>query len=490
MKVLIYMPFSAWIPHLATDLEIAAKHIKSGDEVHIIQCSGDLLSCEPNPNHFKLSCIFCKSRRDKGLNLINLPKQNRHELALNNFIRDLDLPEFSSIQELKAFEVDDVDIGMAVASTLISMVREPNPDLSQYRNFIHKNLLMSIAVYDAIKNHLEEIKPDVFYLFNGRFAALRPALQAAQSRSIKTFVHDRAGILQRYVLTEDTYPHDIGYQKKQIEIYWNDERPRSEKEEIARQWFDDRRGGKDQGWYSYTKSQRKGDLPEGFDPSKRNVAVFISSEDEFEAIQGWQNPIYKNQVDAIHATINADIGEDIRFHIRIHPNLKGLKNTQTRELDGLKAPNLIIIPADSKIDSYELMDACEKVIVFGSTMGIESVFWGKTSILIGRAVYEDLGGCYIPKNHDEVVNLINHRLNPFPNLGALKYGYWQSVYGQPYIYYSPESVRGGKFMGIYLGNPTMDRMKDKILAMDRIAPPVVNFIRLIRKWTWKIRRNR
>ena len=26
MKVLIYMPFSAWIPHLATDLEIAAKH--------------------------------------------------------------------------------------------------------------------------------------------------------------------------------------------------------------------------------------------------------------------------------------------------------------------------------------------------------------------------------------------------------------------------------------------------------------------------------
>ena len=58
MKVLIYMPFSAWIPHLATDLEIAVKHIKSGDEVHIIQCSGDLPSCEPNPNHFKLSGIL------------------------------------------------------------------------------------------------------------------------------------------------------------------------------------------------------------------------------------------------------------------------------------------------------------------------------------------------------------------------------------------------------------------------------------------------
>jgi hypothetical protein len=484
------MPFSAWIPHLATDLEIAAKHINDGDDVHIIQCSGDLPSCEPNPNHFKLSCILCKSRRDKGLNLIKLPGQNRHELALNNFIRDTDLPLFSSMQELKAFEVDNADIGMAVASTLISMVREPNPDLSQYKNFINKNLLMSIAVYDAIKHHLEEIKPDVFYLFNGRFAALRPALRAAQNLGIKTFVHDRAGILQRYLLIEDTYPHDIEYQKKQIEMYWNDERPHREKEEMARQWFEERRGGKDQSWFSFTKSQRKGNLPESFDSSKRNIAIFISSEDEFESIAGWQNPIYKNQNDAIRAMINADIDEDIRFYLRIHPNLKGLKNAQTRELAELKAPNLITIPADAKIDSYELMGACEKVIVFRSTMGIESVFWRKPSILIGRAVYEDLGGCYVPKNHDEVVNLINRRLNPAPNQGALKYGYWQSVYGLPYIYYSPESVRGGKFMGVYLKSPVVDRLKDKILAVDWLSRLIVNLAYFIRKCTWKIRRNR
>ena len=490
MKVLVYMPFSAWIPHLATDLEIAARHIKDGDDVHIIQCSGDLPSCEPNPNHFKLSCILCKSRRDKGLNLINLPGQNRHELALNNFIRDLNLPVFSSIQELKAFEVDNVDIGMAVASTLISMVREPNPDLSQYKNFINKNLLMSIAVYDAIKHHLEEIKPDVFYLFNGRFAALRPALQAAQNLAIKTFVHDRAGILQRYILIEDTYPHDIEYQKNQIEMYWNDERPRSEKEEMARQWFEDRRGGKDQSWFSYTKSQRKGNLPESFDSSKRNIAIFISSEDEFEAIPGWQNPIYKNQNDAIHAMINADIDKNIMFYVRIHPNLKGLNTTQMRELFELKAPNLVIIPADSKIDSYELMDACEKLITFGSTMGIESAFCEKPSILIGRAFYEDVGGCYVPKNHDEVVNLINHRLNPAPNLGALKFGYWQSVYGLPYIYYSPESVRGGKFMGVYLKSPVVDRLKDKILTVDQLSRLIVNLAYFVRKWTWKIHQTR
>ncbi|TFH38359.1 MAG: hypothetical protein E4G94_12420, partial [ANME-2 cluster archaeon] len=251
MKILIYMPFADWIPHLATDLEIAAKHIENGDEVHIIQCSGDLPSCEPNPNHFRYRCVLCKSKRDKGLNLINLPAKNRHELSLDNFYRNLDLPEFSSIQKLKMFEVDNIDVGMAVSSTLVSMVRESNPDLTIYKTFINKNLQMSIAVYHAIKYNLEDIKPDVFYLFNGRYAAVRPALRAAQHLGIKTYVHERAGVLQRYSLTEGTYPHDIEYQKDQIEKYWNDEKPPPEKEEIARQWFEERRGGIDQSWFSY-----------------------------------------------------------------------------------------------------------------------------------------------------------------------------------------------------------------------------------------------
>ncbi|SES95943.1 hypothetical protein SAMN04488587_1721 [Methanococcoides vulcani] len=465
MRVLIYMPFSDWVPHFSTDLEIAAKHINNGDEVHVIQCSGDLPSCILNAHHFKLKCLLCKSTRNRGLNLINLPKQNRHELALNSFMSDINLPEFSSMKELKSFKIDNADIGMAVASTLISMVREPNPDINQYKSFINKNLSMSIAVYDAIKSHLEELNPDIFYLFNGRFASLRPALRAAQALGIKTFVHERAGVLNKYSLTEDTYPHDIEYQKKQIENYWNSEQCINDKYKISKQWFEERRGGIDQSWFSFTKSQIKGALPEGFEPLKRNIAIFISSEDEFEAIAGWKNPIYKNQTDAIYNIINSDIDDDIVFHLRIHPNLRGLKNTQTQELSQLNAPNLNVIPADSKVDSYQLMDACEKIITFGSTMGIECAFWDKPSILVGRALHEGVEGCYIPKNHNEFIDLINGHLNPANKIGALKYAYWQAVRGQPYIYYSPESVSCGKFMGKYLKKPVLEQIERKSLAV-------------------------
>jgi len=470
MKILIYMPFASWIPHLGTDLEIAAKHLDVGDEVHIIQCSGDLSSCEPNPSHKKFRCIACKYQRDKGLSLINLPDQNRHELALNNFYRCLDLPDFHSIEELNSFKINNVDIGMAVASTLISMTRDPNPNVSKFKKYIHENILMSNSIYNAIKYHLQQIEPDIFYLFNGRFAAIRPALRAAQDLGIKTFVHERSGNPQKYTLSEDTYPHDIKYKKSIIKNFWDNVRPDNEKEEIAKQWFIDRRRGKDQGWYSFTKSQKKRKMPDGFDASKRNVSIYVSSEDEFAAIGDWQNPIYKNQTDAINAIINADLDKDIRFYIRVHPNLKGVDNSQTRELSELKSINSTVISADSNIDTYELMDACEKIITFGSTMGIESVYWGKPSILAGRSLYEDLGGCYIPKGNEELIDLIDSRLNPLSNIGALKYGYFQSLAGIPYKYYNPDSLFKGKFKGIDLSYSVNTKMKIIIKCIREICP--------------------
>ena len=488
MKILMYMPFADWIPHLATDLEIAAKHIDNGDDVHIIQCSGDLASCEPNPNHFPMRCRLCRSKRNKGLKLIKLPEENRHELSLDKFDQCLKIPDFHTIQDLKDFQINNIDIGMAVTSTLISMIREPYPDIKYYKQFISKNLPMSLAVYNAIEYYLKEIKPDIFYLFNGRYAALRPALRASQRLGVKTYVHERAGVLERYSLTEDTYPHDLEYQKRQIEQHWNDERPIAEKEELARQWYVGRRGGMDQSWHSFTKSQIKGNLPKDFNPNKRNIAIFISSDDEFESVAGWDYPIYKNQIDAINSIINDGIDENIRFYLRIHPNLKGLKNTQTRELSRLEAPNLTIIPAEASIDSYELMDACEKIITFGSTMGIESVFWGKPSILVGRALYENVDGCYIPETHDELIDMINQNLIAKPNTGALKYSYMQSIDGYPYVYYSPESVRGGKFMGVYLTNPIITQIKAKILSVDLFSKLIFNLAYSVRKLTWKLRR--
>jgi hypothetical protein len=84
-----------------------------------------------------------------------------------------------------------------------------------------------------------------------------------------------------------------------------------------------------------------------------------------------------------------------------------------------------VIPPESIVSSYALMDACEKVITFGSTTGVEASYWGKPSILVGRAYYEMTGACYHVRDKEELVRDLNDHLEPKDKLGAIKYGYFQ-----------------------------------------------------------------
>jgi len=502
MKILLYTPFCAWTHHFGTDLEIITKHFIQGDEVHVIQCSGDLFSCEPNPNHYNSKCNGCMKTRDLGFLIIN-KKFNEfdknliiHELRNNN-TGSYYLPKFANIKELKEYTFNGIDVGMAVASTLISSTRNSEPNLDEHRYFIEQNIYMAISIYEQVYDFLKEIEPDVFYLFNGRFAALRPALRAAQELGIKTFVHERSSVLNRYTLTEDTYPHDLTYQKNEIEKHW-DEKGGIHKEariELAQRWFKNRREGKDISWYHFTGKQKKGKLPKNFDETNINVGIFISSEDEYESIAGWKNPIYENQNDAINKIVSEIPERECHFYVSVHPNLKGLDNAQMKGINALNYPNLTVIPATSKVDSYELLEKCDKIISFGSEMGIENAYWfGNRLILIGRTFYEDLIG-YKPKTHKEVIHMIC-KLNNKPIsynkkllLGAYKYGYWQASVGIPFNYYVPHTVRGGKFAGVALSNLRMDKLKDIILKMDIISLYTIRLVRYIRKNIWRFKRD-
>jgi capsule polysaccharide export protein KpsC/LpsZ len=116
---------------------------------------------------------------------------------------------------------------------------------------------------------------------------------------------------------------------------------------------------------------------------------------------------------------------DIHFYLRIHPNLKGVTHKAHMELYDLgKYPNITIIPPESKVSSYALMDACDKVVTFGSSTGVEASYWGKPSILVGRSFYEMTGACYHMKSRDELVSAINNDLPAKDQLGALKYAYF------------------------------------------------------------------
>ena len=186
------------------------------------------------------------------------------------------------------------------------------------------------------------------------------------------------------------------------------------------------------------------------------IAVFISSDDEFAAAgEEWRNRIYPaGQAHAIAALARVLEVRDPSLHlwVRVHPNLKGVQNEATRQLMQLQGPNISLIAADSEVGSYALLDACEKVLTFGSTVGIEAVFWGKPSVLAGPAFYQYLPGCVVPQTHQEVVDALCARLPVPDRLGALQYGHNEGTFGTPYKVYKAKTPFEGSYRGLELGD--------------------------------------
>ena len=473
-KILIFSPWARYTPHFETDLELIQKHLDAGDEVHFMGCDAELLSCDRNPRHDLVRCNMCIGRRDAGLGIISgavtrvplyfLNDDDRGELAA--------LPkDFPGISELKEFRVDRFDAGYAVLSSMVSFLRDPDPFADENRGCLHNLLVASVAVYRSFQNHLDRGKYDRVYIFNGRFAITRAVLRACQSRGIDCYTHERGHDHRHYALFPNTTIHDLDYSERAIRASWENAADSEERDRIGAQFYHDRAKGREQAWFSFVQNQKAGLLPDGYDIDAENVVIFNSSQDEFVAIgDSWQNPIYESQelgVDRIAASLLDSPG--IRLYLRVHPNLAKLNNEQTRKIAGLSSNNLTVIPAESTVSSYALLKNARKVITFGSTLGIEAVFWGVPSILAGQSLYRALGGVYTPQTHEELVEMVRGELPPGPREPALMYGYHRATFGTPYRYYKPAGVFKGRFNG-HAVRPDAARLGAAVLL--KLASPV------------------
>jgi hypothetical protein len=108
---------------------------------------------------------------------------------------------------------------------------------------------------------------------------------------------------------------------------------------------------------------------------------------------------------------------------------------------------LSVIPPEAPADTYTLLRNADKVLTFGSTVGIEAVFWGKPSILAGPSFYRNLGGTYNPSSHEELLSLLREDLEPKDRLPAIRYGYYMNSYGIPFRHYEAEDFAHGRFRG-------------------------------------------
>jgi hypothetical protein len=244
-------------------------------------------------------------------------------------------------------------------------------------------------------------------------------------------------------------PHDLEVYQRSMEKLWNQADP-EEREAVGASLFEEKAKGIERQWYSYVTEQKKGQLPDGWDPACRNIAVFMSSEFEYAAVgPEWLNKLYKDQNEGLERIVASLEAADAPAHlyIRMHPHMRGIHNANLTRTRAIRSPKATVIPPESPISSYALLWACDKVLTFGSTVGIEAVYWGKPSVIAGPSYYHHLGATYNPADHEELIALLLAELKPKSKEAALKYGYHELRKGIEHVHYKAESPFKGTFKG-------------------------------------------
>jgi len=161
----------------------------------------------------------------------------------------------------------------------------------------------------------------------------------------------------------------------------------------------------------------------GLTDNKPVVAMFTNL--TWDSAVSGRRTIFKSVLEWTRETVRfADQKRDFNLIIRVHPAealvLDG-ERTQENVIDDLHREfgdlpdNVRVIPPDSKLSSYTLLDLASVVLVYTGTLGLEATLRGKCPVIIcGNAHYANKGFGYFPQSRREYFELLGNldRLSP------------------------------------------------------------------------------
>ncbi len=441
MKVLCTGLFPFWQCHFVAECNFIEEHLTAGDDVDVLTCEASLLACDANPKLQLPNCLTCIGIRESAVSLLSKPINKRMLVSASAIamLKNLRLPHFQCMEDLKAFSIHGTCVGADVVSSIMTAVGDPNFDVVKNSKKIKKTIRDYLGVYLTALEYLNGGDYSLVYIFNGRFASAKAWIRACEQTNTDYYTMERLGMPDRVLKIKNGTVHGFSSYAAWISEFWNKNKGVEDVRKEAVDFFEERPNGLLKGWNSFIKSQDRERLPAGWDSSKLNMGVFSSTDTEFAGIpEVFDGALYADQQSCYLriAQILKEKDSSIHLYLRIHPNSKSEKNYWWDHEDFQNISNLTVIPPDSPISSYQLMNSCEKTIVFMTTMGIEASYWGKPSILLSNSPYKGIGAVYEPDSESAAIQLICQRdLEAKPREAALAYGGYRRM-GAPTLPYS------------------------------------------------------
>jgi hypothetical protein len=308
-----------------------------------------------------------------------------------------------NLDQLITYVYKDIQLGKLVLPSMRWIIRRHHLKDTKENRFLAQSYIQSAwGVYREFSKLIDSIHPQAVIVFNGMFYPEAMARLAAQQKNVPVFSHE-VGMLPYSAFFTDkeatAYPVDVD----------NEFQLSKDQEVRLDNYLANRFEGKFQaaGVRFWPEMRHfSNDLLEEMKKYSAVVPVFTNV--IFDTSQSHANTVFKHMFAWLDLVIEeVKLHPEILFVFRAHPD-EIRPGKESREsvsewvaMNGIKEiSNIIYIPPDEFISSYELIKHAKFVMVYNSTVGLEASIMGKPVLCAGKARYTQIPTVYFPESKE------------------------------------------------------------------------------------------
>lgn len=308
------------------------------------------------------------------------------------------------LKALLAYQIGEFNIGALILPSLRWILRRHHLNDDENTRFLAREYILSAwNLKNTFEKILGEIRPSAVVVFNGMTYPEATVRWAARRKNIPVYSHE-VGMLTFSAFFTDK--EATAYPVKVDESFVLSEAQNKKLDNYLQQRFE----GKfvTAGIKFWPEMKTLDD--EAREKVRRYQSVVpIFTNVIFDTSQSHANVIFDQMFDWLDAVLEQiKMHNDVLFIIRAHPDelRPGKESRETvaewvasRSVDQL--PNVLFIPSDKFISSYDLIRIAKFVMVYNSTVGLEASIMGKPVLCAGQARYTLIPTVFFPASRDE-----------------------------------------------------------------------------------------
>ena len=332
----------------------------------------------------------------------------KEDVEITQAVKDLDFGQ------LVSFTYKGIPLGQLVHPSMRWILRKHHLEDNKNNRLLAQNYIQSAwGVFMEFSDLIDALHPQAVVVFNGMFYPEAMARFAAQKKNIPVVSHE-VGML----------PFSAFYTYKEATAYpvkIDNEFHLSQAQETHLDGYLEKRF---QGKFQ-TAGVKFWPEIQHFNPALRekineySKVVPIFTNVIFDTSQSHANTIFEH----MFCWLELVIGEikkhpDTLFIIRAHPDeIRPGKESRESvsewfiENNLSEIPNLVFIPPDEYISSYELISTAKFVMVYNSTVGLEASIMGKPVLCAGKARYTQIPTVFFPDSIVSYASLLGEFLH-------------------------------------------------------------------------------